>query len=60
VASRSIVDAEKGGELEIPEAYNRDVKNSINLIRKLFQLFNNWKNFQRRKSVLQAYSICGW
>jgi hypothetical protein len=28
VASRSIVDDEEEGELEIPEAYNEDVKNS--------------------------------
>jgi hypothetical protein len=26
VASRSIVDDEKEGELEIPEAYNEDIK----------------------------------
>jgi hypothetical protein len=29
VASRAIVDDEEGGELEIPEVYNQDVKNSV-------------------------------
>jgi hypothetical protein len=59
VASISIFDDEEEGELEIPEAYNEDVKNSVKSYQEA-RLFNNRKNFQRRKSVLQAYNICEW
>jgi hypothetical protein len=40
--------------LEIPEAYSKDVKNSVKSYQEFFRWFTNWKNFQRRKCVLQA------
>jgi hypothetical protein len=37
VASRSIVDDEEEGELEIPEAYSKDVKNSVKSYQEFFR-----------------------
>jgi hypothetical protein len=49
VASRTIVDDEKGGELEIPEAYNRDVKNSVKSYQETLSIIQQLEEFLKKK-----------
>jgi hypothetical protein len=48
VASRSTVDEEEG-ELEIPEAYNEDVKNSVKSYQEALSIIQQLEEFSKKK-----------
>jgi hypothetical protein len=48
VASRSTVDEEEG-ELEIPEAYNEDVKNSVESYQEALSMIQPLEEFSKKK-----------
>jgi hypothetical protein len=49
VASRSTVDDEEEGELEIPEAYNQDVKNSVKSYQEAHSVILQLEEFSKKK-----------
>jgi hypothetical protein len=49
VASRSIVDDEEEDELEIPEAYNQDVKNSVKSYQEVLSIIQQLEEFSKKK-----------
>jgi hypothetical protein len=49
VASRSIVNDEEEGELEIPEAYNEDVKNSTKSYMEALSMIQQLEEFSKKK-----------
>jgi hypothetical protein len=49
VASRSTVDEEEEGELEIPEAYNQDVKNSVKSYQEALSMIQQLEEFSKKK-----------
>jgi hypothetical protein len=49
VASRSIADDEEEGELEIPEAYNEDVKNSVTSYQEAVSMIQQLEEFSKKK-----------
>jgi hypothetical protein len=48
VASRSIADGEEGA-LEIPEAYNQDVNNSVRSYQEALSLIQQLEEFSKKK-----------
>jgi hypothetical protein len=53
VASRSIVDDEEG-ELEIPEAYNEDVKNSVKSYQEALSMIQQLEEFSKKKECITS------
>jgi hypothetical protein len=49
VASRSIVDDEEEGELEIPVAYNQDAKNSVKSYQEALSIIQQLEEFSKKK-----------
>jgi hypothetical protein len=49
VASRSIVDDEEEGELEIPKAYNQDIKNSVKSYQEALSIIQQMEEFSKKK-----------
>jgi hypothetical protein len=57
VASRSIVDDEEEGELEIPEAYNEDVKNSVKFYPENLSMIQQLEEFSKKKACTTSLHL---
>jgi hypothetical protein len=57
VASRSIVDAEEGGELQIPEAYNEDVKNLVKSYHEALPMIQQLEEFPKKKECTTSLHL---